>query len=64
MFGKLTRLASVAAASAVVFATLDAAPSDPPAAGAAAKGLTAVAGLTVGHHTLTERPTGPDTASA
>ena len=58
MFGKLARLASVAAASAVVLATLDAAPSDPPAAAAAAKGLTAVAGLTVGHHTLTERPTG------
>src|SRR5687768_9457183 len=58
MFGKLAGLASIAAASMLAMATLGAAASDPPAAGAAAKGLTAVRGLTVGHHTLTERPTG------
>src|SRR5215207_8901104 len=58
MFRKLARLVCVAMVAALALAGLAAAPADPPATGSAAKGLTAVAGLTVGHHTLTERPTG------
>ena len=52
MFGKLAPALALAAASTIAVAAIA------PAGGAAAKGLTAVAGLTVGHHTLTERPTG------
>src|SRR5436190_1230797 len=52
MFGKLAPALALAAASTIALAAIE------PSGGAAAKGLTAVAGLTVGHHTLTERPTG------
>jgi L-aminopeptidase/D-esterase-like protein len=58
MFGKLAWTAAVAAASAVAVAGVRAAASAPSPSGEAGKGLTAVAGLTVGHHTLTERSTG------
>jgi L-aminopeptidase/D-esterase-like protein len=51
MFRTLPASAGVVIATALA---VGAAPSDGPAS----KGLTAVAGLTVGHHTLTERPTG------
>jgi L-aminopeptidase/D-esterase-like protein len=53
MIGKLAAAAGVLALSATVL-TARAAPASPDAT----KGLTAVDGLTVGHHTLTERPTG------
>ena len=58
MFGKLAPAVALGAASAIALAGARVAAIDPPGGGAAAKGLTAVAGLTVGHHTLTERPTG------
>ncbi len=58
MFGKFAPGAALAAASAIALAGARVAAIDPPGGAAAAKGLTAVAGLTVGHHTLTERPTG------
>jgi L-aminopeptidase/D-esterase-like protein len=48
------RMLAVAAALSATFATLDAQSQD----GAANRTLTAVAGLKVGHHTLSERPTG------
>jgi L-aminopeptidase/D-esterase-like protein len=61
MFGKFARTGIVGGASTLALAGVLAstgghAPAAP--SGEAAKGLTAVAGLTVGHHTLTERPTG------
>jgi L-aminopeptidase/D-esterase-like protein len=58
MFGKLAPALALAAASTIGLAGSRVAAIDPPNGAAAAKGLTAVAGLTVGHHTLTERPTG------
>ncbi len=58
MFGKLAPAVALGAASAIALAGARVIASDPPGGTAAAKGLTAVAGLTVGHHTLTERPTG------
>ena len=54
MIGKL----AVAASGLVAVATAGVLAAQAPARPAPSKGLTAVAGLTVGHHTLTERPTG------
>lgn len=48
----MTRLA---AAVAVLLATLPGRASQPPAG---PSGLTAIPGIKVGHHTLTQRPTG------
>ena len=59
MFGKLAGRRTVAAASALAAGWRPARRrAARPASGDLGKGLTAVAGLTVGHHTLTERPTG------
>jgi L-aminopeptidase/D-esterase-like protein len=54
MIGKLAAASGMLAA----LATAAVLAAQAPARTEASKGLTAVAGLTVGHHTLTERPTG------
>src|SRR5262245_30679108 len=63
MIGKLaaTLMGAGMTATAMAAAARQGAPAQRPPAAAAAdsrKGLTAVEGLRVGHHTLTERPTG------
>src|SRR5687767_473749 len=61
MFGKLVPFTGgVGAAALVLAAGLAVIAARPGASNGteAAKGLTAVAGLAVGHHTLTDRPTG------
>ena len=61
-FRVLATACALAAALAVSLAAQSAAPAAPPATSASAqavrKGLTEVPGIKVGHHTLTERPTG------
>src|SRR5215217_4344957 len=52
------RLAALSIAAAALSAITLAQSASPPSAPSRDKGLTAVSGIKVGHHTLTERPTG------